>query len=230
MTAMIVAFDVNETLLDLSVLDEPFREVFGTDMARRAWFAQMLQLSFVGGITGTYVSFTEPQEAAFLMLASRYGLDLTLADAAAMVDRMTRLPSHSEVPAALERLQHSDLTIVALANSTQQVVEAQLDFAGLRQHFDAVYSADSIRQLKPAPAAYAMVAEDREASIADIWLVAAHSWDVSGALAAGCSAAFIARSGEVPSPLGPQPAIVAPDLTGVVRELLVRRPRDSDAD
>ena len=101
---MIVAFDVNETLLDLSVLDEPFREAFGSDAVRRAWFAQMLQLSFVGGLTGAYVSFTQAQEAALSMIASQHGLDLTPADAKTMVDRMTRLPSHPEVPAALQRL------------------------------------------------------------------------------------------------------------------------------
>lgn len=221
---MIVVFDVNETLLDLSTLDKPFREAFGSDLARRAWFTQMLQLSFVGGLTGAYVSFTEAQEAAFLMLTSRQGLDLTAEDARAMVTRMTRLPSHPEVPAALRRLQQSDATIVALANSTQRVVEAQLEFAGLRQYFDAVYSADSIRQAKPAAAAYAMVADDLGASMADIWMVAAHSWDVSGALAAGCSAAFVARSGEVPSPIGLQPGIIAPDLDEVVRKLLVTTP------
>ena len=85
---MIVVFDVNETLLDLSTLDKPFREAFGSDLARRAWFTQMLQLSFVGGLTGAYVSFTEAQEAAFLMLASRQGLDLTAEDARAMVTRI----------------------------------------------------------------------------------------------------------------------------------------------
>lgn len=35
---MLVAFDINETLLDLGVLDEPFRETFGSDAVRRAWF------------------------------------------------------------------------------------------------------------------------------------------------------------------------------------------------
>jgi 2-haloacid dehalogenase len=46
-------------------------------------------------------------------------------------------------------------------------------------------------------------------------LVAAHAWDVSGALAAGCAAAFVARPGKVPSPLGPQPDIVGADLAEV---------------
>ena len=49
----VIAFDVNETLLDLSSLDEAFEEVLGSAELRPLWFAQMLQLSFVGGLTGT---------------------------------------------------------------------------------------------------------------------------------------------------------------------------------
>lgn len=53
--------------------------------------------------------------------------------------------------------------------------------------------------------------------ISSVRLVAAHAWDVSGALAAG-AAAFVARAGMVPSPVGAQPDIVATDL----RELALR--------
>jgi 2-haloacid dehalogenase len=53
-------------------------------------------------------------------------------------------------------------------------------------------------------------------------LVAAHVWDVSGAMAAGCHAAFVARSGLIPSPLGQQPDIVGADLAAVADELLRR--------
>jgi hypothetical protein len=54
----IIAFDVNETLLDLRALDPLVGEVFGDAALRPLWFAQMLQLSFVGTITGNYVDFT----------------------------------------------------------------------------------------------------------------------------------------------------------------------------
>ena len=60
----VIAFDVNETLLDLSALDEPFQQAFGDPALRAQWFAQMLQLSFVGGLTGQYVDFTSAQHAA----------------------------------------------------------------------------------------------------------------------------------------------------------------------
>jgi len=61
-----------------------------------------------------------------------------------------------------------------------------------------VYSADEVRLLKPAPAPYRMVADRCGVAIGDVCLVAAHAWDSSGALAAGCETAFVARSGIVP--------------------------------
>jgi len=51
-------------------------------------------------------------------------------------------------------------------------------------------------------------------------LIAAHAWDIAGALNAGCSAAFVARPGMVLDPLVPQPEIVGPDLNEVVDQIL----------
>ena len=51
-------------------------------------------------------------------------------------------------------------------------------------------------------------------------LVAAHSWDVAGALRAGWAAAFVARPGMVPDPLFGQPDIVGADLAVVAEAIL----------
>ncbi|MEV4349300.1 haloacid dehalogenase type II [Actinoplanes sp. NPDC049596] len=216
----VIAFDVNETLLDLRALDEVFGQVFGDPGARSQWFAQMLQLSFIGGLTGRYVDFTKAQHAALQMMAERTRTDLTVAQATAIVDGMTTLPPHREVPAALTRLRGSGLTVVALTNSTQAVAEAQLTHAGLRPDFDAVISADSVKRLKPAPEPYHAVADRFGVARSQVRLVAAHAWDVSGALAAGCRAALVRRPGVVASPLGPQPDIVEPTVTQVVDRIL----------
>ncbi|MFC4943816.1 hypothetical protein [Pseudonocardia sp. GCM10023141] len=50
----------------------------------------------------------------------------------------------------------------------------------------------------------------------------ARSGDVSGALAAGCKAAFVARPGMAPSPFGPQPDVVGADVAEVVDQILAR--------
>lgn len=216
----VIAFDVNETLLDLSALDAPFEEMLGSAAMRGQWFAQMLQLSFVGGLTGEYVDFSTAQHAALLMLAERHGRSVSRDEATEMVNRMGSLPPHPEVADALRRLRETQLTVVALTNSVASVAEKQLTNAGIRGYFDKVLSADAVRRLKPAPEPYQAVARECAVDTADIRLVAAHSWDVSGALAAGCKAAFVARPGMVLSPVGPQPDIVGADIGEVVDAIL----------
>ncbi len=62
--------------------------------------------------------------------------------------------------------------------------------------------------------------------IGGIRLVAAHAWDVAGAMRAGAAAAFVARPGMVLDPLAPRPEIVGADLNDVVDQLLaVEAPR-----
>jgi 2-haloacid dehalogenase len=216
----VLAFDVNETLLDLSVLDEPFAEVFGDAALRPVWFQTMLQLSFVGGLTGRYVDFSTAQRAALRMLGARTGTEVDDAVVERIVGGMQRLPPHAEVPDALARLRAAGQRQVALTNSPLEVARAQLRYAGIAELFDDALSADEVRELKPGPRPYQLVAERSGVEIGEVMLVAAHAWDVSGALAAGARAAFIARPGMVPSPLGDEPTLTAGDIAQLA-DLLV---------
>jgi 2-haloacid dehalogenase len=214
----VLAFDVNETLLDLRALDQPFAAAFGDASLRPQWFALMLQVAFVGGLTGRYVDFTTAQGSALAMLAARQKVTLTQAHSDAIVNGMRTLPPHPEVREAMARL-GTRFRLVALTNSPKDVAEAQMRNSGLHDLLEAVYSADEVRKLKPAPEPYRMVAERTDVPIDSVRLVAAHGWDIAGALAAGCRAAFVARPGAVLYPNGPQPDIVAPDLAGIADAL-----------
>jgi 2-haloacid dehalogenase len=216
----VLAFDVNETLLDLAVLDPLFADAFGDAALRPAWFQTMLQLAFVGGLTGRYVDFTSAQHAALAMLARRTGRTLGHDRALAIVDGMRSLPPHPEVPGALRRLREAGFRQVALTNSPLDVARAQLSHAGIIDLFDDVLSADEVKQLKPGPRPYQLVAERVAVPLSHVRLVAAHAWDVSGALAAGARAAFVARPGMVLSPLGPRPDVEGPDLAAVAESLV----------
>jgi 2-haloacid dehalogenase len=220
--ATVLAFDVNETLLDLSALDDAFADTFGDPALRPAWFQTMLQLSFVGGLTDRYVDFTMAQRAALQMLSARTGTRVDGPTADRIIGAMERLPAHPEVPAALARLRDAGCRQVTLTNSPLRVARAQIENAGLAELFDDVLSADEVRQLKPGPRPYRLVADRTGATIDEVMLVAAHAWDVSGALAAGARAAFIARPGMVPSPLGDQPELIADDLAEFAEIVLAR--------
>lgn len=218
----VLLFDVNETLLDLRVLDPLFERVLGSAAARPNWFAQMLQISFVGALTGDYVDFTAAQHAALRMLAQRMGVAVSPDQADEIVGTMSRLPAHADVPEALDRLSAAGFRMATLTNSLEAVAEAQLANAGLRGRFERAFSADTVKRLKPAPEPYRMAASAMGAAPGDAMLVAAHAWDVAGALAAGCRAAFVARPGAVMFPIGRQPELTGRDIADLVDQLIAR--------
>jgi 2-haloacid dehalogenase len=76
-----------------------------------------------------------------------------------------------------------------------------------------------VRELKPGPAPYRLVAERSGVGIERVRLIAAHAWDVTGALAAGARAAFVSRGGAVPTPLDPRPDVIGADLAVVAEAL-----------
>ena len=216
----VLVFDVNETLLDLRALDGPFEEVFGDAKVRREWFQQLLQSALVSTVTDAYADFGAIGRAALAMVASRHGIQLADRDADRILGTVKRLPPHPEVREALERLQRGGYRLATLTNSTAPVAHAQLDEAGLAPLFERILSADEARRLKPAREAYEMAAGALDVDTAGMRLVAAHAWDVAGALRSGCLAAFVARPGMVLDPLAPRPDIVGADLTEVADALL----------
>ncbi len=201
----VIAFDVNETLLDIAVLDP----LLGGTEIRQRWFALMLQNAFVGGLTGDYIDYPSAQLAALAMLK--------LGRAEDVLAQLRRLPAHPDAVPALERL--SDFTLVALTNSPLESATAALEHAGLAKLFDAILSADDVRALKPRAESYQHVAQSLGVALGEVRLVAAHGWDVAGALAAGCRAAFVRRPAMALIPLGPQPDVVGDDLIDVADQI-----------
>jgi 2-haloacid dehalogenase len=215
-----LAFDVNETLLDLRALDEPFERVFGDAATRTQWFGQLLQSALVATVTDAYSDFGTVGRAALQMVAGRRGRQLSDAEATDILGTLRRLPPHPEVRGALERLRDGGYRLAALTNSTEEVARAQLEHAGLAPLFERILSADSVRRLKPALEPYRMAARELNVEVGEVRLIAAHAWDVAGALRAGSRAAFVARPGMVLDPLAPEPDIVGNDLGEVADRLL----------
>ncbi len=218
--ARLIAFDVNETLLDLAALDPLFARLFGDPAVRREWFAQMLQSMFISIVTDRYADFTALQMGALTLIARRHDTALSEEDRRQVREEMQHLPPHPDVRPALERLRGAGLRLVTLTNSPEQVAQAQIVNAGLGDLFEAVLSADSVRRLKPAPEPYRMVAKRTGVPIEQVRLVAAHGWDIAGALRAGCAAAFVARPRMALDPVAERPDIVGDTLAEVVGRII----------
>ena len=216
----VLVFDVNETLLDMSALDPHFQRVFGDAAVRVEWFQTMLQSAFLTTITGPYKPFGEHFRAALAITALRRGLRVDPDDERAILAEVRTLPPHPDVRPALERLRSAGYRLAALTNSTAEVEEEQLRNARLADLFEKALSADAGRRLKPAAEAYANAARELGVSTGGVRMVAAHVWDVQGALRAGCAAAFVERPGAVWNPLLERPDIVGPDLGEIAEQII----------
>src|SRR5260370_40641699 len=133
---------------------------------------------------------------------------------------MLSLPPHKDVHGALKLLRDAGLRLVTLTNSNQKAMEAQLKNAGLEDYFERKFSVDSVRKYKPARETYQMVARELNVTTGDLRMVAAHAWDIIGAMQAGCAAAFVARPGKVLNPLADKPDIVGEALRTVANEII----------
>ena len=218
--ARVCVFDVNETLLDLGALDPHFERVFGDASVRQVWFGQFLTSWLTAMVTGMYREFGTIGGTALEMVAERQGVELSDEDKQQILGGIQELPPHPEVEESLGRLREAGLRLATLTNSTQRVADAQIDNSGLRGYFDQVLSADTVQRLKPAPEPYRMAADSLGVEVGQVRLVAAHAWDVAGAMQAGCRAAFVARPGMVLNPLFERPDVVGADLREVVDGIL----------
>jgi 2-haloacid dehalogenase len=216
----VCVFDVNETLLDLAALDPHFERVFGDAAVRGEWFGQMIQSALVSTVTGNYSDFGAIGGAALQMTAGRHGIEVSEEDRRSILTTVPKLPPHPDSREGLERLRDAGFRLATLTNSTQQVAENQMENSGLGEFFEQILSADTVRRLKPAPEPYRLAAERLGVEIGEIRLVAAHAWDVAGALSAGCAAAFGGRPGKVPDPLVELPDVVGADLREVAEDII----------
>jgi len=215
-----LVFDVNETLLDLQAMRPRFDAVFGSTDLLAAWFGQLLRHSLVATVTDTYSPFDVLGVDALRLVALKAGIDLSEADAAYVVDGMRHLPPHPDVRPAITRLRDHGFRVATLTNSPPHLLIDQLANADVIDLFDMTMSIDPVRKFKPHPDTYRSGAKRLGIDINGMRLVAAHDWDVTGAIRAGATAAFVARPGMVLSRASETPDIVGSDLESVAAAII----------
>lgn len=208
----VLVFDLNETLLDLRGLDPEFERLFGDARVRGEWFRQILQSAMALTITGGYRDFTEIGAGALRMVGRKHGVAVAEPEVRAVAGALRSLPPHPDAEDALDTLQERGHRLAVLTNSPAGVLQEQLAHSGLARFFEASLSVEELGVLKPAPSVYRGAAARLGSSPGEMWMIAAHGWDLAGAMTAGCRTAFVARPGQVPEALFPEPEFQCTDL------------------
>ncbi len=218
----VLFFDVNETLLDLTAMKVSVGKALGgrNDLLP-LWFTTMLQYSLVSTVTNQYRDFGLIGVAALQMVASNNGISLSESDAKeAIVGPIQSLPAHPDVKEALKSLRTAGYKLVSFTNSSNKGVETQFNNAGLIDFFDERLSVEDIGKFKPHADAYAWASNKMGIQPNESMLIAAHGWDIAGALWANWRAAFVSRPGAQLFPLAPTPEINESNLKLIAQKLV----------
>jgi 2-haloacid dehalogenase len=219
----LIVFDVNETLLDLDTMTPIFERIFREKEAMRLWFANLILYSEGLTLAQSYVPFTDIGGAVLKMLANTRGITITAADEKELKDKFATMPPHPEVPKALQKLRAAGFRLFTLTDNLLEVQGRQLEHGGIIHEFEQRFSVDQeVRRHKPAPEAYAYVERKLRVPADRLFLIASHTWDTLGAVAAGWGAALIRRPGNDVLAVGPQPTFVGSDLNEVA-DMLIHR-------
>lgn len=211
----VVAFDVNETLLDLAPVRSALVEAGRPETLLATVFARTLLTGFAAATTGGWCRFRDAFDAALAQES-----DLDAAARARVADTFAELAPHPDVQPALLRLAEAGVRVVTLTHGSPGVAEAGLQRGGVTPLVERSLSSEVIRAWKPSREVYLWAAGVCDVPPERMALVAAHGWDTQGAQRAGLTGAWFPRSERVYPAVYETPHVTAPDLSGAVDALL----------
>jgi 2-haloacid dehalogenase len=192
---VVIVFDVNETLSDMSPMAERFAQVGAPGELARLWFTALLRDGFALTAAGDNMPFADIAAEVLRALLREAGVTDNGA-VEHVLGGMSSLTLHPDVPEAVRSLASDGYRLITLTNGSAQIAERLFSAVGVRKDFEALLSVEDARAWKPAPAAYQHAAAMCGTALEEMVLVAVHPWDVHGAARAGMRTAWVNRAGE----------------------------------
>jgi 2-haloacid dehalogenase len=178
-------FDAMGTLFDL----QPLRVVLGP-VALEAWFQRLLQSAATLTFTGAFRPF--PELAASTLATTRAKLELDV-DEKSVLAGLSELPAYPDAATALRELRDAGVRVAVLTNGAAENTKKLLDSAGLLDDVATVFTTADVDAYKPDPRPYRHAVGGLGLPAQSVTMIAAHGWDVLGALAAGLQAIWVDR-------------------------------------
>ena len=210
-----IAFDLNGTLVDpAAMLDGTHRE-----LARAALDDAVLQ-AMADTLTGQHRPFPDYLRAALERALRVAGIEEAVLDEA--MRRARTLPAFPDAADALDALATAGYRIAVVTNSAGDAARNAIAAAGLDRHVETVIGAYEVGAYKPDPRVYRHAAGRLGAQPGELCLVAAHAWDILGALRAGWGAAWVAHREQHLLATVPEPTLTAASLQDAAEQLARR--------
>jgi 2-haloacid dehalogenase len=217
----VLVFDVNETLLDITVLEPLFARLFGDKAVLREWFSELILYSQTLTLSDIYTPFGALAGSMLRMVGANKGIEVMDADIAELKNLFGQMPAHKDVAPALTALRDAGYTLVTLTNSAPTPSPTPLETAGIADFFEHHFNVAEVEKFKPHRSVYDIVPKALNIPASNMCMVACHVWDTIGAQAAGYQGAFIARphNSVFDVPNVPKPDYICDDLAAFAKRM-----------
>jgi 2-haloacid dehalogenase len=213
-----VLFNLTGTLVDPTVLAQPLGDSGADEELVLSALDDAVAMAMVEAITGGRTGLDELISAAIRRRLRLIGGDESRA--AAALELIGTMPAYIEAPGALEELRARGLRLGVLAQSTAEATDSVLRFAGLRDRFELVLSAQDAGAPKPDLRVYRFAVGQTGAPADDVCFVSTHWWDVAGAKRAGLRTGWVARRERALLDTVPPPDYTGRDLAAVAEAIV----------
>jgi 2-haloacid dehalogenase len=214
--------DSLETCLSLEPLRDELSQLGLRSEDLELWFSRSLRDAFARECALAYQPFSTVLASTLAVLARARGLALEQSAIEKLVASFAELPPHEDVRSALELAKAERMRVAVLTNGGSEATRNAFANAGLAELVETFVSADDAKHFKPAPQAYLHAAFELGVDPRKCTLIAAHGWDILGALRAGLDAAFVQRAEPLEDELATRVEASATRLDDLIRQLVIR--------
>ena len=210
-------FDAYGTLFDVHAAVRKHAGAMGPDGQAFSdlWRAKQLEYSWIRTLMGAHADFWTLTEQALDHAFARFpSADPKLK--ASLLDAYWHLDCYPEVPQVLKQLKHRGARIAILSNGTPQMLQSAVKKAGLDLIIDDIFSVETVRAFKTAPAVYDMVTTTYRLYPNVVSFQSSNRWDVAGATKFGFRTVWINRADQPDEYRDFPPSLILPSLEGLL--------------
>jgi 2-haloacid dehalogenase len=206
-------FDAYGTLFDVHAAVRKHAGAMGPDGQAFSdlWRAKQLEYSWIRTLMGHHTDFWALTEQSLDYAFARFpSADRTLK--AALLDAYWHLDCYPEVPSVLKHLKDRGARIAILSNGTPQMLQSAVKKAGLDLIIDDIFSVETVKAFKTAPAVYDMVTTTYRLYPDAVSFQSSNRWDIAGATKFGFRAVWINRANMPDEYADFGPSLILPSL------------------
>ena len=215
----LIIFDVNETMFSLNRISNIFNKFGLPNYSTSIWFSNVLKEGFASINYSNFNPFKKICVNELQRLFLKFKFRYTKKHIDKVINEFSQLDVHEDVKESVKLLYKHNIKVVTLTNGSKENTLKLLKKNKLSKYIKRSFSIDEIKLWKPNKKTYLYVCKEMRILPSNALMIAAHSWDVTGAKNAGLKTAYITRYEKKLSTIHPKPDIIKKDCLSIIKQI-----------